>query len=400
MNPRDISISDFTYELPPERIAVAPLKERDQSKLLIWNKGRISESRFSNIADLLEKDDLLVFNQTRVVPARLYFKTSTGATVEIFCLGPAEGLSIQEAMQKSSPVNWECLVGNSRKWKDGEKVILEHFTLTIEALRTERKDDVSIVRFSWEPNDLSFSEVLQIAGEIPLPPYLKRKPSIEDTERYQTIFANYEGSVAAPTAGLHFSEQVLDKLRAKGVHTAFLTLHVGAGTFKPVKSDTMEGHAMHTEEIRIDAENLEKIAACKGRVFAVGTTSLRSLESIFRAGIGMLDEGRVAPFLINQWEVYDKILILPDRREVFGELVHLLKAQKQDSISGTTSLLIAPGYKVSTADALITNFHQPGSTLLLLVAAITGHSWRDIYRYALENNFRFLSYGDSSVLFI
>ncbi|MEX1189308.1 MAG: S-adenosylmethionine:tRNA ribosyltransferase-isomerase [Bacteroidia bacterium] len=405
-NPEELSIEDFSYELPDERIAKFPLAQRDESKILIYKEGEIQESVFSKIDDLLSSGDLLVANQTRVVQARLVFATSSAARLELFCLEPGvEGLDIQQAMFSRKSVLWKCLVGNARKWKEDEVLELrsdENYGFILQARLVEKLGAESIISLEWSPEDLSFAEVLEIAGRVPLPPYLKREAEESDQERYQTVYAINKGSVAAPTAGLHFTDDVLERLKSKGISEAFLTLHVGAGTFKPVKSERMKDHDMHSEEIIADLDLLEMIASSEGNLIAVGTTSLRSLESIYWTAVKLMrKESDELKIEVNQWYPYQvPAHELPDRKQAFNFLVHLMKEKGLRTITGSTRLIIAPGYIIKTADILITNFHQPKSTLLLLVSACIGEDWKRVYNYALVHDFRFLSYGDSSILFI
>lgn len=406
MNPKAIRINDFTYKLPEERIAAQPLAERDASKLLVFKEGNIKESVFKNIVDHLPENALLVFNDTRVIQARLLFKGEKD-TIEVFCLEPVEPSTVMEkAMDAKGSVIWKCLIGNNKKWKDLPQQAVffndgQAVKLTAEKLRKE--DDVFIVKFSWDPVDLTFARVLEISGLIPLPPYIKRVADDGDKERYQTIYAKAHGSVAAPTAGLHFTPAVIEQFKDKNIAKAYVSLHVSAGTFRPVKSEFMKDHDMHAEQIHVTKAFIEQLLAHmgKGPVVAVGTTSLRTLESLYWMGIKLRHaEGIVQDMAVEQWEPYDinpGVLIEP--RKAIESVLAYMKQNKLSEIVARTALLIVPGYNVKLADAIITNFHQPQSTLLLLVAALVGKDWKEIYNYALDNNFRFLSYGDSCLLY-
>jgi S-adenosylmethionine:tRNA ribosyltransferase-isomerase len=403
-NPRELSINQFEYLLPDERIAKFPLAKRDSSKLLVYSNGQIQDKEFGNLPDLLNPGDVLIANQTRVVLARLEFKTATGARVEVFCLEPGSAYAeIQTAMLTTGSIEWRCLIGNAKKWK--EKEILE-LTISgiddfsLKANLRARDQDAFVVQFNWNPAELSFAEVLDKVGNLPLPPYLKREVKQEDFERYQTIYSKDKGSVAAPTAGLHFTPEVLEAIKFKGVEEVFLTLHVGAGTFMPVKSEKMAEHQMHQEEVVVALEMLKKIVGAQGRLVAVGTTTLRSLESLYWTAVRLLNTNTDTLSIdVKQWEPYENDYVeLPKWREAFIYLISRMESSGMDSIRGQTSLLIAPGYKIRTADTIITNFHQPKSTLLLLVSACIGVDWKKVYQHALDNDYRFLSYGDSSIL--
>ncbi len=406
IDPGELSIEGFSYDLPDERIAKFPLEKRDNSKLLIYQDGIISETVFRKLEESLDKGDLLVANQTRVIQARLIFRSSTGARIELFCLEPAvEGLDIQQAMLVEGSVIWRCMVGNARKWKEGEVLELRSDvdkSFVLQARLSAKDGAEYLVYFSWQDEDLSFAEVLEEAGKIPLPPYLHREAEFSDEERYQTVYAKDDGSVAAPTAGLHFTMEVLKSLRAKGVNEGFLTLHVGAGTFKPVKSERMRDHDMHAEEIIANADFIQQVANCDKRLIAVGTTSLRSLESLYWTAVKLMrKETEKLAIDVDQWYPYEvPENELPERKAAFEFLRAEMEKRKLKILKGSTRLIIAPGYKIKTADMLITNFHQPKSTLLLLVSACIGDDWREVYNYAFNNEFRFLSYGDSSLLYI
>jgi S-adenosylmethionine:tRNA ribosyltransferase-isomerase len=406
MHPKDISIFDFTYSLPSERIAHYPLEERDQSKLLLYKDGEISESIYRNIADYLPADSLLVFNNTKVVEARLLFRKPSGAGIEIFCLEPHKKYSdISTAMLQKGSVTWMCLIGGASKWKHGQllekKIITGDTGIAIQAKYNEKIGDSFSIELSWQPSSLSFAEILHAAGQMPLPPYIKRETNEADKERYQTIYAKTDGSVAAPTAGLHFTPAIFESLTRKGIVSDFVTLHVGAGTFKPVKSSSMEGHEMHSEFIDVSMKAIETIINYSSKfITAVGTTSLRTIESLYWMGVkARLDPlTKLENLSVRQWDPYELDAENIPAREALEHLITCMKKENCERIITTTQLLIAPGYRFRIADALVTNFHQPQSTLLLLVAAFIGNNWKNVYDYALNNNFRFLSYGDGCLL--
>lgn len=390
MHPRNIKISDYSYDLPPEKIALNSLKNRDQSKLLLYKEGKISTEKFENISSFIPAESLLIFNNTKVINARLIFKRKTGAKIEIFCLEPHGSYELD----RNESV-WTCMVGNAKKWGDEilETIINAEEKMSAELL--ERTDEYFTIKFRWN-NHSTFWEILDKIGQLPLPPYLKREVIRSDYNNYQTVYAKNNGSVAAPTAGLHFTPQVFDALHAKNIHTDELTLHVGAGTFKPVKSEVMEGHSMHAEYISFSKKNVEQLLKYHFRI-CVGTTSLRTLETIYWLGVKLLLEIPFTDLWISQWDPYE---IKSDFS--FAESLEAVKTYigERDSISGKTEILIAPSYQIKSVDAIITNFHQPNSTLLLLVAAAVSEDWKNIYEYALQHNFRFLSYGDSSLLYL
>lgn len=397
---QNITIEDYNYPLPDERIAKYPLSERDASKLLVLKDDSIHSSHFKNIGDFLPKDSLLIFNETKVVRARLQFTKESGAAIEIFCLEPITGNGdYQLAFSSQSPSEWKCLVGNSRRWKN-DKLSLNINTglqATLYAERTEKNDNYSVVRFSWEPAELSFAEILEAAGEIPLPPYLHREAEASDRERYQTVFAKHEGSVAAPTAGLHFTNDLIQSLKDKGTSFEEVTLHVGAGTFRPVSSETIGEHEMHSETIVVKKSCIENIIKnCSKTIIPVGTTSMRTIESIYWIGLMFMEEGMDERRLhLNQWFPYKERESLPSAEESLSTIVKYLEMHNMSELHASTALMIAPSCNIKVAKALITNFHQPKSTLLLLVSALIGEKWKEAYQYALDNGFRFLSYGDS-----
>jgi S-adenosylmethionine:tRNA ribosyltransferase-isomerase len=407
MHPKDLSIHDYTYELPEHKIARYPLPERDSSRLLIYKDGAISEDRYRNIPPLLPPGSLLLFNNTKVMAARLLFQKSTGAVVEIFCLEPPpQYADMTTAMMQKGRVTWICLIGGASKWKPGQ--ILEKRMdwngqeIVLQARYLGKEKDSFAIELSWTPDALTFAEVLHVAGNIPLPPYIKRTAEQTDSERYQTIYANTEGSVAAPTAGLHFTDAVFAQLDQMQIRREYVTLHVGAGTFKPVKADTMGEHPMHAEFIDVSTTTLEHLLQYLDKhITVVGTTSLRTLESLYWLGVKTtrLPDLPLEDLVVHQWDPYELNGKPVEAGTALENLLQYLKARQLDRIITKTSLLIAPGYAFQIPKALITNFHQPQSTLLLLVAAFVGNDWRKIYSYALEKDFRFLSYGDGCLLF-
>lgn len=405
MHPKYLSISDFTYQLPGNKIAIHPLPERDRSKLLVYKSGNIQSSSYNNIDQFLPSNSLLIFNNTRVVEARLLFKKATGGAIEIFCLEPSEQYAdITSAMLAKGEAFWKCLIGGASKWKHGSKLEkslqVNDTTLHLEAEIIERLTDSFIVKLNWTPAELSFADILHYVGIIPLPPYLHRESVEEDNSRYQTIYAANDGSVAAPTAGLHFTEKVFDKIAAKNIEKDFVTLHVGAGTFKPVKSDTMNEHNMHAEFIEATATTIKTLIAYSGKdILAVGTTSLRTIESLYWLGVKTNINPNLTTdeLLVDQWEPYDHNSIMKTN-DALKALLKWMEQREIERIITKTKILIAPGYKLRVAKGIVTNFHQPNSTLLLLVAAIVGGDWRKIYNYALANDYRFLSYGDGCLL--
>ena len=403
MHPRDLHISDYTYELPDERIAKYPLSERDASKLLVYNDGAITEDTYSNIAARIPAGTFMVFNQTKVVNARLLFTKPSGGVIEVFCLAPADIYAdIQTAMLQKGKVQWECLVGGAGKWKHGTVLQLSHHApdLILSAKIVSRTASSFVLELEWDDKSLTFAEVLHYVGKVPLPPYLHRSADISDEERYQTLFAKEEGSVAAPTAGLHFTNEVLQKLTQKDIDTAFVTLHVGAGTFKPVKSATMAEHEMHAEWIEVDVDFILKLKAhLNDGVVAVGTTSLRTLESLYWIGSKLLRGETIDlhGIAVSQWDPYEQPTICTAADALQAVLTYL-DTNGLAKLITRTQILIAPGYTFRVVKGLVTNFHQPKSTLLLLVSAVIGDDWKRVYEYAVGHNFRFLSYGDGSLL--
>ncbi len=398
-NPLEIKISDFDYPLKEENIAKYPLTQRDNAKLLCLNFDKeIEEYHFSDIANLLDSDTFLVLNDTKVVYARLLFQKESGSIIEIFCLEPLDK-DIQLAYAQKGSCVWKCLVGNNKKWKQetiSSSFVGDNINLTLTAKRLYQENETWIVEFSWDNKDLSFAEVLQYMGHVPLPPYLKRKDEESDKEDYQTIYAHQEGSVAAPTAGLHFSESTFQKLADKGVKTCFVTLHVGAGTFKPVSTETIDRHVMHTEQIVLKKENIEELLAnLDKRVMCVGTTSVRTIESLYWHGVKVLKNGnRYSEIDVKQWDPYQEECRI-SARESLQAILESMEQENRNVLIGQTQLMIAPGYEYRIVDAMITNFHQPKSTLLLLVSAMIGEDWKRVYDFALKNDYRFLSFGDA-----
>jgi len=409
LHPGALSIDDFDYPLPDNRIAQYPLAERDASQLLLYKNGTISQTVFSNIGEHLPANSLLLFNDTKVFQARIIFYKSTGAKIEIFCLEPAAPTAdYQVAFSNPGHCYWKCLIGNNKKWKSGSlklSVNLDGETAILKAEKVEQMGETSIVRFSWEPAHLSFAALLDQSGLVPLPPYIHREADTTDKDRYQTIYARLKGSVAAPTAGLHFTDRVFQSLAQRNITSAYLTLHVGAGTFKPVSAPTLGEHEMHAEQISISTQILKQLITLSEEgeprtIIPVGTTSMRTIESFYWLGVrrlkGKMDEENPA---VKQWDPYDPAF---DTGVSFHDsmkaLLDFLERSDSTILIASTQLIIAPGYRYRVAGGLITNFHQPRSTLLLLVSALIGDDWKKVYSYALENNFRFLSYGDSCLL--
>jgi S-adenosylmethionine:tRNA ribosyltransferase-isomerase len=397
---KNISIANFAYHLPNDKIALHPLQNRDESKLLIYKDGVITEDVYKNIHQHIPPKSLLIFNDTKVIKARLVFTKPTGGTIEIFLLEPFNA-DYTSTLTATKACRWKCLIGGASKWKQNNL----QWTISnglVELMLIEKLDDAYVVEFSWA-NKISFAEVLEQIGNIPLPPYIKRKPDESDTNRYQTIFAQHNGSVAAPTAGLHFTPAIFQNLSSCQIKKDFVTLHVGAGTFKPVKAAIMQGHQMHTEWIDVSIETIKNIIKnITEPIIAIGTTSLRTLESLYWLGVKVHLNNTIKTLDLQQWDVYGDDLknSTLTAKEALTVLINWLQKNKRTSLFTSTQLLIAPGYNFKIVHALVTNFHQPQSTLLLLVAAAIGESWKTVYDYALQNNFRFLSYGDGSILYI
>lgn len=396
-NPDQIRIADFTYALTEDRIAAHPLQQRDESKLLVYKSGNILDRHFHHLPELLPSNATLVVNNTKVIEARILFQKPTGGVIEIFCLAP-EGMGMDEALGSTGPVLWQCMVGGASKWKWGQVLEKNIPGGRLVASYVSKEKDHFIIRFAWEPA-LPFAEVLHSAGAIPLPPYIKRAAQTEDQNRYQTVFAQWGGSVAAPTASLHFTEDMFTALAQKGISVCPVTLHVGAGTFRPVKSETIGAHQMHAEPFGVSRQTLAALLDAD-YIVAAGTTSLRTLESLHWIGVKMLlgKYAAGAPLELEQWECYELEKEGITYKQSLQALWQYLEQKKADELFCRTGLLIVPGYGFKSASALITNFHQPQSTLLLLVAAFIGPDWRKVYDHALANGYRFLSYGDSSYL--
>jgi S-adenosylmethionine:tRNA ribosyltransferase-isomerase len=397
-----ISISDYAYDLPDAKIAKYPLAERDLSKLLVWKNGQIQDTRFSALPDYLPAESLLIFNNTRVIRARLHFRKETGAKIEIFCLDPHEPADYQLAFQTTRSCVWKCMIGNQKKWK-GEKlrkvIRINDVDIELCAEQTDPEKDKSLILFSWNNPGFEFSRIIENAGSLPIPPYLNRETEQSDLDRYQTVYSKIKGSVAAPTAGLHFTEKVFRHLEKVGHQLAELTLHVGAGTFQPVKSELISDHEMHAEQLYISRNFLNQLIQHSGKKIAVGTTSVRTLESLYWLGVQAHRNSGIDPgkLKVSQWEAYQTQEFELPLKDALNALISLLDRIQTDYLSASTQIIIAPGYRFRIVDGLITNFHQPQSTLLLLISAFLGDDWRKIYEHALAGDYRFLSYGDSNL---
>ncbi len=400
--PHKIDIDQFRYNLEDVRIAKYPLDHRDQSKLLFYDRGRISQHSFSGLTGIIPENAMLVFNNTRVIQARLKFRKETGAGIEIFCLEPHDPAEYQKAFTATGSCSWKCLVGNMRKWKSGPLLlssVVNGHEIILEAVVGERSRENMTIHFHWNSEVVTFGEIIETAGSTPIPPYLKRESEEIDRERYQTIYKRDPGSVAAPTAGLHFTEEVIRQIREQGIRTAEITLHVGAGTFVPVKEDDARDHPMHAEQVSVPLEFLKQWAGHPGGLIAVGTTTTRSLESLYWLGVKLTEGLNMvhSKLDLRQWE-NEQLPQGVSLSESLDALIKYCRAQELDHVQFSTRLMIVPGYKFRSVNGLITNFHLPGSTLLLLIAALIGEDWKKVYDYALEHQFRFLSYGDSSLL--
>ena len=403
--PKHIRISEFNYPLPDERIAKFPLPVRDQSKLLLYRHGEITEDIFTSLPDYLPANSLMIYNNTKVIQARLHFHKETGALIEVFCLEPIQPNDYALNFQQTEHAAWLCMIGNLKKWKEGalkREISGKGKPLTLTAERGACHGTSHWVDFRWNNPEITFADILEVFGELPIPPYLNRETQESDKETYQTVYSKIKGSVAAPTAGLHFTPRVLDALREKGVALEELTLHVGAGTFKPVKSEEIEGHDMHTESISVNRSTLEKLVAHEGKAIAVGTTSVRTLESLYHIGVTLLHNPNATEedLHVKQWQPYETALetAATPAVDALQAIIAYLDRHHMETLHSSTQIIIAPGYEYRIVKAMVTNFHQPQSTLLLLVSAFLHGDWRKIYDYALAHDFRFLSYGDSSLL--
>ena len=404
-NPKHIHIRDFQYDLPDERIAKFPLPERDHSKLLLYRHGEVSEDHFYNLPHHIPAGSLMIFNNTKVIQARLHFRKETGALIEVFCLEPIEPNDYALNFQQTRHSAWLCMIGNLKKWKEGplhRAMTVKGLPVTLTATRGECRGTSHWVDFTWDNAEVTFADILEVFGELPIPPYLNRETQESDLVTYQTVYSKIKGSVAAPTAGLHFTPRVLDALKQQGVDLEELTLHVGAGTFKPVKSEEIEGHEMHTEYISVSRATIAKLLAHNGQAIAVGTTSVRTLESLYHIGLTVMEhpDASEEELHVRQWQPYE----LPAEKastpatDALQALLDYLNRHQMEALHTSTQIIIAPGYDYKIVKAMVTNFHQPQSTLLLLVSAFVHGDWRKIYDYALAHDFRFLSYGDSSLL--
>lgn len=398
----EIHIEDYNYPLPDERIAKYPLPRRDASKLLIYKEGKVETKVFSNLPEFIPEGSMMVFNDTKVVPARLHFVRETGAKIEIFCLQPVYPVEYNTAFAATERCSWQCVIGNSKHWKDDllsydipEGCEAEISSMNLRARLVSKEAQTGVVEFSWEGGE-PFSRVLELCGQVPIPPYLNRETEALDVERYQTLYAHIRGSVAAPTAGLHFTEEVLEAIRDKGIDIENVCLHVGAGTFLPVKSSNVADHPMHREPFVVTLDFLKKLLARKGKLVAVGTTSVRTLESLYYVGVSIIENG--APEDVPQWAPYTREYPY-STEEALQAIVSWLEKGRLCALKVGTRIIIVPGFQFRLVDLLVTNFHQPESTLILLVSAFVAGDWRTIYDYALSHDYRFLSYGDSSLLF-
>ena len=402
-NPKHIHISEYNYPLPDERIAKFPLPVRDQSKLLVYRHGEVTEDIFTSLPEYLPKGSLMIFNNTKVIQARLHFRKETGALIEVFCLEPIQPNDYVLNFQQTEHAAWLCMIGNLKKWKDGtlkREMTVKGFPITLTATRGEYKGTSHWVDFAWNNPEVTFADILEVFGELPIPPYLNRNTEESDKETYQTVYSKIKGSVAAPTAGLHFTPRVLEALQEKGIDLEELTLHVGAGTFKPVKSEEIEGHEMHTEFISVRRSSIERIKNNLGKIIAVGTTSVRTLESLYYMGVTLASnpDATADELIVKQWMPYEETNNRLTADEALQNILDYLDRHQADKLVTATRIIIAPGYEFKIVRGIVTNFHQPKSTLLLLISAFVKGDWKNIYDYALRHDFRFLSYGDSSLL--
>lgn len=397
-----VNLQEYEYTLPEERIAKYPLEKRDSSKLLHYQTGKISHHHFFDLPDFLDKGTLLVYNDTKVIPARLIFQRETGARIEIFLLNPVQPTTvIPEIMLSTQAVTWQTMIGNAKKWKSGEilkgMIEIQGQKVVLEAKLVDKEN--KWVEFDWNSESVPFVDIVESSGEVPLPPYLNRKAEESDKDRYQTVYSEKEGAVAAPTAGLHFTEEVFKNLRKKGIQEAQVTLHVSAGTFQPIKVDDVTAHPMHSEQIHLQKSTIEKLLNQEGPIVAVGTTSVRTLESLYWYGVQLL-ENKGTAFQVAKLIPYDTRESLPSKNESLQAVLNQMEAEGKVEIMGETEIFIFPGYQFQMIDGLITNFHQPGTTLMLLIGSLIGDDWKKVYQEALDNDYRFLSYGDSSLLWI
>ncbi|KYG80890.1 S-adenosylmethionine tRNA ribosyltransferase [Roseivirga seohaensis] len=395
---KEINLSNYTYSLPDERIAKYPLAKRDQSKLLHYHNGLIEHKSFKDIEALIPDQSTLFFNNTKVIPARLIFHKSTGAQIEIFLLKPISPSPILSVvMEERETVIWECMIGNVKKWKDDiplvRQLTIGEKNITLSASIHDRESRQ--IQFSWSDDSISFSEIVEASGKVPLPPYLNRQPEEDDKPRYQTVYSAHDGAVAAPTAGLHFTPEILKSLADRGIKESFLTLHVSAGTFQPIKTENILEHPMHSEQMVVDRQSIQSVVEAEGKIIAIGTTSMRTLESLYWFGVRLMNGNE--NFAIEKLEPYQSPQ-KASRLEAFSAILKWMDKNELSQVIGTTEIFIFPGYQFRVCDGLITNFHQPGSTLILLVAAFIGEDWRKVYQEADTNGYRFLSYGDSSFL--
>jgi S-adenosylmethionine:tRNA ribosyltransferase-isomerase len=399
-----VRIADYNYTLPQEKIAKYPLPKRDASKLLLFCNNQISTLAFSSIAEEIPEGSLMIFNDTRVIHARLIFEKGSGALIEVFCLSPHSPRDYSENFQQRRGCSWHCMIGNAKRWKDEVlqmRIVMEGSELLLSARKIAKNGNDTVVEFSWDRPEVTFSELLEVAGKLPIPPYLNRNSEASDDETYQTVYSEVEGSVAAPTAGLHFTPEVMASLEKRGICIARVTLHVGAGTFKPVKSETIGDHDMHTEFISVSRETVQALYENRNKLIVVGTTSMRTVESLYYLGKRVLLHPDIKPdeLLVSQWEPYEEETPVSPQLALKA-IIDYLDRNSADQLIAHTQVMIVPGYRFHYPQAIVTNFHQPQSTLLLLIAACIGERWRDLYQYALQNNYRFLSYGDSSLLWL
>lgn len=405
MDTKHIKISDYNYDLPDERIAKFPIAQRDHSKLLVYKHGKVSDDVFHHLPTYLPQGALMIFNNTKVIQARLHFRKETGALIEVFLMEPAEPTDYELMFQTTGHCSWLCMIGNLKKWKEGtlkREMTVKGQPITLTATRGECHGTSHWVDFRWNNPEITFADILEVFGELPIPPYLNRDTQESDKETYQTVYSKIKGSVAAPTAGLHFTPRVLDALKEKGIDLEELTLHVGAGTFKPVKSEEIEGHEMHTEYISVSRGTIEKLIAHDGKAIAVGTTSVRTLESLYHIGVTLLKnpDATEEELHVRQWQPYETAEEAANITSVkaLQAILDYLNRHDMEALHTSTQIIIAPGYDYKIVCAMVTNFHQPQSTLLLLVSAFVKGNWQKIYDFALGHDFRFLSYGDSSLL--